>query len=245
MGNKYKQDSDLEFLQFCDNEDLSILVDFLTKDKKGNDRITSDLLSDDRFNNCKGNYKRAWDLIATELQYYGGDTILNIIRRHGISYREILTDVCKKLKVNFNKKSSVEKIETNLFLKIIEDSLEKMTDEQKREFAKGMKLNLKHASSVAIMAALQSAIIAGEFTSYKIALYVANSVAKAILSRGLSFGVNAGLARGLAIFAGPVGWVITSILTIPMFSGTAYRVTIPSVIQVAYMRQKYLNKEAL
>ncbi len=184
MGNKYKQDSDLEFLQFCDNEDLSILVDFLTKDKKGKERITSDLLSDDRFKNCKGNYKQAWDLIATELQYYGGDTILNIIRRHGISYREILTDVCKKLKVNFNKKSSVEKIETNLFLKIIEDSLEKMTDEQKREFAKGMKLNLKHASSVAIMAALQAAIIAGEFASYKIALYVANSVAKAILSRG-------------------------------------------------------------
>jgi hypothetical protein len=29
----YRTDPDLEFLQFCGNDDLRILVDFLTKDK--------------------------------------------------------------------------------------------------------------------------------------------------------------------------------------------------------------------
>jgi uncharacterized protein YaaW (UPF0174 family) len=117
-----------------------------------------------------------------------------------------------------------------------------MTEEQKREFAEQLNINVANLSSATIMVALQAAIRLGGFASYQITLIVANTVAKALAGRGLSLAANAGLARGLAIFAGPVGWVISGLLTLPMITGTAYRVTIPCAIQVAYMRQKYINE---
>lgn len=240
----YREDKDLEFLQFCDNDDLKLLVDFLTKGKDGNKRLTEELLSNERFKNCGGNYAEVWDLIAAELQCFGADSILTLFRGgKGVLYREILTDVCDKLKVNYNSKSKIEKIEENLLLKIVEDSLEKMSEEDKREFAKRMNINISNLSSVAIMAALQGAIRLGGFASYHLALIIANSTAKLIAGRGLALVANAGLTRGLAVFAGPVGWVISGFLTLPMITGPAYRVTIPSVIQVSYMRQKGLAKQ--
>jgi len=242
MG-KYRDDQDLEFLQFCDNDDLSILVKFLTQDKDGNPRLTEGLTLEEAYKTSEGNYKSIWKLIAAELQKYGGDSIVNVFRKgKGINYKEILVDVCKKLKVNFNKNSEVIKIENNLMLKIIEDSIEKMSEEEKREFAKQMNINIANMTSVAILAAIQAAVNLGGFASYKIALIVANSTAKFLAGRGLTLALNAGLMRGLSIFAGPVGLIISGLLTLPMITGTAYRVTIPCVIQIAYMRQKLTNK---
>lgn len=240
----YRDDHDLEFLKFCDSDDLEILVKFLTKDKDGNERLTEELLSNERFKKCKKKYTKAWDLIAAELQCFGADSIATLFRGgKGVLYREILTDVCDKLKVNYKSKAKIEKIEGNLLLKIVEDSLEKMTEEEKREFAKRMNISISNLSTVAIMAALQGAIRLGGFASYQLALIIANSTAKFIAGRGLALAANAGLTRGLTVFAGPVGWVISGLLTLPMITGAAYRVTVPSVIQVSYMRQKGLAKK--
>lgn len=38
-------------------------------------------------------YRRNWQLIAGELQHFGGDSIANTLRRHGKFYRAILLDV--------------------------------------------------------------------------------------------------------------------------------------------------------
>lgn len=241
----YRTDPDLEFLQFCDNDDLRVLVDLLTKDKDGDARWTEELSSNKRFIECKGDYSTVWDLIAAEYQCFGADSIFTLFRGgKGVPHREILTDVCEKFKVNFNKESEIAKIENNLLLKIIEDSLEKMTDEQKREFAKVMKLNVANLSVVAIMVALQGAIRIGGFAAYQLSLIVANVIAKQLIGRGLVLAANAGLVRGLALFAGPIGWVISGLLTLPLISGPAYRVTIPCTIQIAYMRQKKLSQNA-
>ena len=243
MGIKYREDGDLEFLKKCDNKDLGILVDFLTKDKDKVLRITEQLTSEERFKKCKKRFSKRWDLIAGELQLFGADTIVSSLRGTGVLYREILTDVCDKVKVNYNSKSPIEKIENNLLLKIVEDSLEKMSEEEKREFVKGFKLNTVNFSTVAIMAALQTAINLGGFASYQMSVVVANTVARQLIGRGLAITANAGLTKSLAIFAGPIGWVIAGLLALPMISGPAYRVTIPSVIQVAYMRQKMFANE--
>jgi len=243
MAIKYRGDSDLEFLKKCDDNDLGILVDFLTKDKEGTLRITEQLTSEERFKECKKRFSKVWDLLAGELQLFGADTIVSSIRGTGVFYREVLTDVCDKLKVNYNLKSPIEKIENNLLLKIVEDSLEKMSEEEKREFVKGFNLNTANFSTVAIMAALQAAINLGGFASYQLAVVVANAVARQLIGRGLVLAANAGIVKGMALFAGPIGWVIAGLFTLPMITGPAYRVTIPSVIHVAYMRQKMLANE--
>jgi uncharacterized protein YaaW (UPF0174 family) len=239
----YREDSDLVFLKYCDDDDLAILVEFLTKTKGGRERYTEELLSNEIFKNRK-NYQGVWELIAGELQCFGADSIVTFFRwGKGVLYREILMDVCGKLKVNYNKKSSIEQIENNLLLKIVEDSLEKMTEEEKREFAMQMNLNVANLSAASIMAVLQVAVRVGGFASYQMAVIIANTVARVVAQRGLTLAGNQMLARGLAVLAGPIGWVITAILTFPIITGTAYRITIPSVIQVAYMRRKLLAKK--
>lgn len=52
-----------------------------------------------------------------------------------MKYREVLIDVCDKMKVNYNKSSSVEMIEQCLLLKVLNDALEQMSPEQLKEFA--------------------------------------------------------------------------------------------------------------
>ena len=51
---------------------------------------------------------------------------------------------------------------------------------------------------------------------------------------------NAALTRLMSILTGPIGWAITGLWTAIDIAGTAYRVTIPAVIQVAALRQKVL-----
>lgn len=246
MSVKYIEDPDLLFLQFCDNDDLDVLVKYLIYDKDGTLRNAEELSGEERFKKCKGNYVKIWDLIAGELQLFGGDSISNFIRGgEGVLYKEILCDVCDKISVNYNENSDVIKIENNLIMKVVEDTLEKMTEEEKRNFADDFHIDLTNVSTAGIMTAIQIAIRAGGFASYRVALVVANSVSKFILGRGLALATNAGLTRVLSIFAGPIGWAISAILTIPAFTGPAYRVTIPSVLQIAYMRQKSLNRDIL
>ena len=52
MGIKYREDPDLQFLQFCEDDDLSVLVDILTKTKKNKHRKTEELSGEKRFEEC-------------------------------------------------------------------------------------------------------------------------------------------------------------------------------------------------
>ena len=80
--------------------------------------------------------------------------------------------------------------------------------------------------------------------AYKVALIVANAIAKAILGRGLSLAANVGITRAIGIFAGPIGLILMGFWTAIDIAGPAYRVTIPAIIQIAFLRQVYLNKES-
>lgn len=236
----YRYDSDLEFLKNCSNEDLDVLVTYLTKDKDGSARLTEELTSSDKYRSYSPNHKMYWELIAAELQCFGGNTFATLFRGgKGVLYREVLTDVCDKMKVNYNKNSSAEAIELNLLMKILTDSVGNMNQQELKEITDNLDfITTSVYSKEALIAALQTAIKMGGFQSYQIAVIVANAIAKQLLGRGLTFVGNAALVRTLSIFAGPIGWIFTGIWTLIDIGGPAYRITIPSVIHIAYMRLK-------
>lgn len=78
------------------------------------------------------------------------------------------------------------------------------------------------------------------FLMYRMATVVANAVAKQLLGKGLTFAANAALTRTIGVLAGPIGWIITGLWTAIDLAGPAYRVTVPCVIHIAYLRQKIL-----
>lgn len=179
------------------------------------------------------NHEKYWDLIAAEIQGYGANTFATMFRAgKGVLYKEVLTDACDKMKVNYNSNSTVEMIEMNLLMKILTDSMDKMTPEQLQEIVKDLDLKTINFSKEAIIIALQAAVRLGGFASYQVALIVANAIARAVAGRGLALVANAGLARAIGVFAGPIGWVITGLWTAIDIAGPAYRVTIPSVVQI-------------
>ena len=68
---------------------------------------------------------------------------------------------------------------------------------------------------------------------------------KAVVGRGLTITANATLTKVMSILTGPIGWSITAAWTLFDIAGTAYRVTIPAVIEVAYLRKLSQNREAI
>lgn len=232
-------DDDLKFLAKCHNDDLKVLTDYLTTDKDGKERITENLTSTEAYKICyPDRLDEMWNVIVHELQLFGGNTLINMFRGHGVPYREILIDVCKKMNVNFNKDARIEFIEDSLLRKCLEDSIENMSAEDLQQLVQTMNIKTANYSKEAMIVALQVAVRTGGFTPYKIAVVVANAVCRALLGRGLAVAANAALTRYMAIFAGPIGWLLTVVWTAIDIAGPAYRVTIPCCIQIAYMRRR-------
>ena len=64
-------------------------------------------------------------------------------------------------------------------------------------------------------------------------------VSRILVGRGIMYAGMGIFSRGLGVLFGPMGWILVGGWTVWDMLGPAYRVTIPAVIQIAYMRVKY------
>ena len=226
-------DNDLNpVLERASDADLLPLVEYMLK------KLSNGIDTDERYKSDPKKPTSYADLIADEIRLFGGNTFANLARGGvGVPYREVVCDVADKMKVSYNKASTVERIELLIVQKIFEDSIEKMTEEDRQKLIKDLGIRGIPVGSSATMI-MQTIIKMGGFKSYQIAVIVANSIAKFILGRGLSFAANASLTKIMSIFAGPLGWVISSLWTLIDVAGPSYKTTIPCVIHVAMLRQK-------
>lgn len=240
-----KQDESLLILlQKADNEDLKTLADIITTNKKGKHRPNESLTSRAKYTTCYPHNMRALvPDIVDELQCYGANTVMTLLRRgKGVSYRTILRDVAKKLKVSYNKHTEDENLERYILQKMFDDIAVNMSEEELRALAESMKIRLTAGySKQAIIALLQAAIRRGGFQSYIWIVVAANAISRALFGRGLSFVANALLTRITSVFAGPIGIAFNILWTTIDIAGPAYRVTIPAVVQIAYIRNKLQN----
>lgn len=217
----------VSYLHKTHNEDLSSIPEFKEQNPRAKEKIYD------------GNHCLYADDIAAEIQRYGGNSFSNAFRGgKGVLYIEVLRDVADQLKVNYNSSSDAATIEGQIQVKVLSQAYEKMSEDERRALLKELGVGSVSIPAALPVAAIQGAIRLGGFAAYRMALIVANAIARAILGRGLSFGVNATLTRTIGVFAGPIGWAITAAWTLVDLAGPAYRVTIPCVLQVAYMRQK-------
>lgn len=231
----YIYDNDLEFLRNMKSEDLNDLVEVLTIDKDGKERYTQSLTKHGLYRKYYPNHKEYLDLILEEFQAFGGNSIMNKIRSKGVKYKEILCDVCKKMKVNFNKNSNTERIENAMLMKLFEDAIEKMSPEELKEVVETMDLKTTSFTAQAVLIALQTKT--GFITSYALAYSVASAVTYIIYGHALKYAGAMTLGRFWGVFFGPIGLTFSTIWTAISIAGPAYRVTIPAVIQIAYLRQ--------
>ncbi len=227
-------DEDLNpVLEIAIKEDLDTLVEYLKK------KMSECLTTSEVFKKCEPDHTQYADLIAKEIRDFGGNSFVNIFRREGPSYHEIVCDVAKVMKAHYNKNQEIETIEESILTTILSKALEKMSEDEKKALCDELSSSNKACVKGGTVLTAQMLFRAGGFASYRTMLIVANAVARKVIGRGLMFATNSALSKGASVLCGPIGLAVMGIWTAIDVAGPSYKVTIPAVIHIAMLRKKY------
>ena len=230
MNVNYLNDSDLDFLQHCSEEQLANFARLLTHNEKGKTRLSSVLMRNELFKSMEGHpeqHRRNWQLIAGELQHFGGDSIANKLRVHGKLYRAILLDVSKRLKLKADKEMSTFEIEQQLLEQFLRNTWKNMDEEHKQEFLHAIDARVNELEELLPLLMKDKLLAKGvsHLLSSQLTRILRTHAAMSVLGHGLLRGAGLG---------GPVGAALNGVKAV---SGSAYRVTIPAVLQIACLRR--------
>jgi uncharacterized protein YaaW (UPF0174 family) len=225
----------LNILRQCDAKEKIPLVDYITDSGKGRLSLSKESL--DKLSKAKDKeFNDTVDqLVIKEIQSFGGNSLVNLMRLgKGVSYDEIVRDVASKVGAKVTSIANCEAMENAITAKIIEKAWDKMSPQERKTMTESMNIPAK---GPATLAAVLAAAELGGFATFRLAAIVANALAKQIIGKGLTFGANAALMEGVGVLVGPVGWAVMALWLAADLAGPAYRVTVPCVIQIAYLRQ--------
>ena len=189
-----------------------------------------------------------------ELSYFGSNDLAYLLRGfEGVDYAEIVRDVCEKKKIKdikqSNRLTSVRKNEEALLEALFTDIWNHMSEAEKRLLLKELDLNegdFLTGGTLSAGARIAAQLAgAGGFGTYRMAVIVANTVARALLGRGITFAGNAAITRALGVALGPIGWIASGAWLVIDLAAPAYRKTVPAVVQVAALRQLTEQRELI
>ena len=222
-------DRNLQFLQHCENEDLHVLCDILLYDNRGKIRYSGNISNRECFlKNYPDNMQVMWKELAKELQNFGGNSILKFLRDgQGSSYEKILRDVCN--------------IEHKLLIKIFAKAIGKLSGKEIRSIMDECKMKGYDYTKQGLLAALLDLQVINHIGFVIVIQTVIRMTTQILVGRGVAFVGLKIISRSIGALCGPIGWLLLAGCSIWHIGGPAYHVTIPAVIQVAYMRAKYLS----
>lgn len=243
MANPREDDDLLSLVAKASVDDLSVLVDYITNAGKGRISLDNEVMSTLVAAKARGVFSDTErKLIAHEVQLFGGNTLVNLMRRgKGVLYREILGDVADHLKIAHHKHDSAAVVENGILASMAARAWEKLSTFEKSELVSALGVKSVGAEAVAL-ATILAAIRSAGLATYRFSAIAAQAIANQTLGRTITLGATAGAARGAASMLGPVGLAITGLWTIADMASPAYRVTVPCVIQLAYMRHKQQSR---
>lgn len=233
-------DRDLIFLNQASNDDLLVLCDIVTKENDGTYRTTETLSSTRSYiRNYPDNIKRMLPELIHEFRLFGGNSVLNFFRGEGPAYSEILRDVANKCNVSYNNATSNdEHVELQLLGKLIKDALDNASDHELRQLMHELDLQIPSYNRHMAILNLDKLWKSHEIAGFMLLTSVTSTILTRLTGITLNTVVGITLSRLSAVMLGPTGLILTSLYCAIDFAGPAYRVTIPAVIQIAYIRQK-------
>ena len=214
---------EIDFLHDITEEELEILAEII-RNKGG---VNCSLKSRNKYEN-KHKYV---DAVIDELLNYGSNTLW-----FKESYITVLTDVCKKLDVQYDSNDEMGRSLLGKAFGIMYDNLkgeEKNEiinvifsdyNERRKYYGDGSSFSFENIFKMG-----------DNMVLYLLSMIMANSIAKAIIGRGLSLASGVVFTRVLSLVSGPLA-AIMGALTIKEIAGPAYRVTIPAVVYIESMR---------
>jgi len=161
--------------------------------------------------------------LTMELQSMGGDSVMNLFRRRGVQYRQIVVDVASKVAVENDSLDDLMKTEEKIAEKVITDYKNKLSDSERAEFDQILRDNLadqkrrmgiKNAAARSVGGMAPALLAVGGF----------------ILQRGAIAAIPVA-GQFLGILTGVMGIIFA-------FTGTAYSVTVPAVLVIGSIRAR-------
>ncbi|HDC4302268.1 YaaW family protein [Enterobacter kobei] len=214
----------VQLLLNADKGDIDLLIDYVTNTGKFGFSMSDSVkavLQDAKHQDIPD--EETLRLLVRELQHFGGNTFVNLFRRNGVSYSEIVDDVASHLKMKVQAAASVEEKEALIIDCVFTSSWKKMSDDERRQILRGMGI---------------SASVSLDIPVWQKAVLVANGLAQTTAGKVLPLIAGLGIGRVLGVLTGPVGLAITGLYTAYDISNPAFRVTLPCVVQIAWIRLK-------
>jgi uncharacterized protein YaaW (UPF0174 family) len=135
--------------------------------------------------------------------------------------------------------------------------IKSMDEEVKKEFVNQIAAEMvKKGIDPSKVTVATAALLTGGLTAaraimgfgfHKMVAIIANLLVRMLVGRGLSFAANAALQRMVGILFGPIGWIITAVLTLPLIPSLinprGYDKYIPAVFVIGITRLSQNNGE--
>lgn len=217
-------DALVQLLLNADKGDIDLLIDYVTNTGKFGFSMSDSVkavLQDTKRQDVPDD--ETLRLLVRELQHFGGNTFVNLFRRNGVSYSEIVDDVASHLKMKVPAAASVEEKEALIIDCVFTSSWKKMSDDERSQILREMGINGSASLDIPV---------------WQRAALVANSLAQTTAGKVLPLIAGLGIGRVLGVLTGPVGLAITGLYTAYDISNPAFRVTLPCVVQIAWIRLK-------
>lgn len=214
----------VQLLLNADKGDINLLIDYITNTGKFGFSMSDSVkavLQDAKLHDVPDD--ETMSLLVRELQHFGGNTFVNLFRRNGVSYSEIVDDVASHLKIKVPAAASVEEKETLIIDCVFTLSWQKMSDDERSQILRDMDI---------------SASVSLDIPVWQKAALVANGLAQTTAGKVLPLIAGLGIGRVLGVLTGPVGLAITGLYAAYDISTPAFRVTLPCVVQIAWIRLK-------
>jgi uncharacterized protein YaaW (UPF0174 family) len=211
-----EDDEDLvPLLRQASNDELDPLVKYIIE--KGGTSARLSRTQRYRLYSANDDHSKYADDIAAEIQRFGANTVRTAVvpNSRGINYRKILGQMAKRCGVKARFWDETAAIEERVLLAVLSKSYEGMTEEQRQKLLATLKIQrLPGVGGPDVAGALQAA-----------------------------FAADTRFVKGLALFAGPIGWALDPTWGGLMVAGPAHRVTLPCVVQVALIRQSMVHRQ--
>lgn len=219
-------------LEAASDEELDFLVELLKT------KLSESLTDNERYKVCAPQHSAYPEVIASEVRLMGGNSLMNLYRSHGPSYKTLVREVAKQVKAPYNDSHDVERMEKNILETVLTETIDKMKPREKEAFFESIggqysSLPIGPASAAAFIRLFRL----GGFKSYQILITFAHTIAREVFKKTLPFAAGPILAQAAKVLVGPVGWVLTGAWAAVDIAGPAYRVTVPAVIYIAILRQ--------
>lgn len=215
----YQEDQDLAFLAKVEPESLNNLALCLT-----------------HFSQCSIQ-NNSWKSVVAEFQNLNA-SMKNQPKEQKTSYKESLMDICNTFKVNYDKEASTSNLESRLILKILSDSIGRLTQEETTELKTELDIQSSTMTAAHILSFLKDAYREGKKLANQISVLIANTASAAILGQSLNLNADASTLSSAPTLTKSLELVLTSNKELKN-TNENYFVAIVATLVIAVLRQQY------